>query len=191
MATAPAAPTPVPAPTRDPDPGQANSKQPCPTCPPLPTPTATPAIGGRYKPIAFGETFQLNKDEAKVFTLTLTESLRGEEAWQRILEANQFNDPPLDGTEYLLIFAQVDYLRGPSTQVLALDEWDFRLVTRNQVLKPVSVVVPEPAFEFEFFPEASGGGWMAWPVSVEDAAPLLAYGLDYDGSGGTFFAATP
>lgn len=182
--------TPIPAATRDRDLSRSNSKRPCPTCPPPPTPTATPAIGGRSKPIPFGETFQLVADEAKVFTLTLVESVRGEEAWQRILEANQFNEPPPEGMEYLLIYAQVDYVRGPANQVLQLDEWDFRIVSQGQVRKPLSVVEPEPVFELELFPNASSGGWMVWTVVLDDDAPLLAYGLDYKGRDGTFFVAT-
>lgn len=171
--------------------GRPNSKQPCPTCPPLPTPTATPAIGDRSHPIPFGETFQLVAEEGPVFTLTLTESLRGEEAWQRVLDANQFNEPPREGVEYLLILAQVAYPRGLSGQMLPLDSWDFRIVTRNQVLEPPTIVAPEPAFKFRFFPGASGEGWMVWPVFAGDEAPLLVYGLKYDGSGGTYFVAAP
>ncbi len=189
MTVTPSATMSVPVATRDLS--RPNSKQPCPTCPPQPTATATPAIGGRYKPIPFGETFQLVADEAKVFTLTLTKALRGPEAWLRIRDTNQFNDPPPAGMEYLLVYAEVDYVRGPANQALQLDDWDFRLVAQNRIFKPVAVVVPEPAFELEFFPGASGGGWMVWTVPVEDNSPLLAYGLDYDGSGGTYFLAVP
>jgi hypothetical protein len=64
-------------------------------------------------------------------------------------------------------------------------------VSQNQVLQPPSLVEPQPAFEIEFFPGARGGGWMAWAIHEDDPAPLLVYGLEYDGSGGTFFAAVP
>jgi len=96
--------------------------------------------------------------------LSLNESYRGEEAWSRILEANQFNDPPPEGMEYLLVYAHVDYLPGVSDEALLLDEWDFRIVSQNQILKPTSVVEPDPIFDLEFFPGASDGGWMALTV---------------------------
>jgi hypothetical protein len=163
----------------------------CPTLPPEPTPTTTPSIGNRSEPVPFGDTFGFLEKEDHVFLLTVVESYRGEEAWARLLAANQFNEPPPEGMEYLLIYARVDYLPGVSDEALRLDQWDFRIVSQNQVLKPPTVVEPEPAFELEFFPGASGGGWMAWTVFVGDEAPLLVYGLDSDGSGGAYFAATP
>jgi hypothetical protein len=123
--------------------------------------------------------------------LTLKESYRGEEAWDRILEANQFNEPPPESMEYLLLYAHVDYLPGASDEALQLDQWDFRIVSLNQILKPPSVVEPEPMLDLEFFPGASGGGWMAWFVYEEDESPLLVVGMEYDGSGGIFFATTP
>jgi hypothetical protein len=126
-----------------------------------------------------------------VFVFTLTEAYRGEEAWQRIVAANQFNDPPPAGMEYLLLYAEVEYVEGPGDETLRLDAWAFRLVTDNQVLTPPAVVDPEPAFEFEFFPGGAAGGWMSWTVYEDDAAPLLGYGLEYDGSGGTYFVAGP
>jgi hypothetical protein len=164
---------------------------PCPTCPPTPTPTATPAIGHRVQPIPFGQPFELSLAEGRRFSLAVTGAYRGEEAWRRILEANQFNDPPPGGMDYLLLYVQVDYHRGPADKALTLDQWDFRIVSDNQILKPTAVVEPEPAFEVAFFPGASGGGWMAWTIFQGDATPLLALGLDYDGSGGTYFAAAP
>lgn len=177
----------TPRPTATPCPTQA----PCPTCPPLPTPTPTPTIGDRAEPIPFEVTFFLFQEEDKAFSLTLSESYRGEEAWARIIEANQFNDPPPAGMEYLLLYAAVDYDLGPADKALNLDDWDFRIVSRDQILKPTAVVVPEPAFELSFFPGASGGGWMAWTVFEGDPAPLLAYGMAYDGSGGVYFATQP
>ena len=164
---------------------------PCPTLPPEPTPTAPPSISSRSEPVPFGDTFGFLEKEDHVFLLTVVESYRGEEAWARLLEANRFNEPPAEGMEYLLLYAHVDYLPGVSDQTLRLDQWDLRIVSQNQVLKPPAIVEPDPAFDLEFFPGASGGGWMAWTVFVGDEVPLLVYGLDYDGTGGAYFAATP
>jgi len=163
---------------------------PPPTVTSLPTSTPTPGPGDRRQPIAFGQAWQL-EEEGKVFRLAAREAVRGEEAWQRLLEANRYNDPPQPGMEYLLLYVEVEYLSGPVHGTLRLDAWSFRLVSEEQVLKPPALVEPPPAFEIEFFPGAEGGGWMAWAMNEGDPAPLLAYGLEYDGSGGVFFAALP
>jgi len=121
--------------------------------------------------------------ETKHFTLTIAEVHRGKAAWDKIIAANQFNDPPAAGMEYLLLSVKVDYVEGPADEALTLDQWDFRIVSKGQILEPVAVVEPEPEFDVSFFPGASGGGWMAWPVYVDDPDPLLAIGLDYAGRG--------
>ena len=163
---------------------------PTPTARPLPTSTPAPGPGDRRQPVPFGQAFRL-EDGDKAFSLAVREALRGEEAWQRLLEANQFNEPPPPGMEYLLLYVAADYVSGPVHETLRLDPWRFRLVSQNQVLKPPSLVEPEPAFELEFFPGATGGGWMAWSMYEGDRAPLLVYDLAHDGSGGCFFMALP
>lgn len=165
--------------------------RPSPTPTPIPTSTPTPGPGDRRQPIPFGQPFQLQEEGGKTFSLAVRQAVRGEEAWQRLIEANQFNEPPLPGMEYLLLYVHVEYLSGPVHGTLGLDPWSFRLVSNNQVLEPPSLVEPQPAFEVEFFPGAAGGGWMAWAVYEGDPAPLLVYNLEYDGSGGHFFAAAP
>lgn len=179
-------PTAVPAPTMVPT----ATPLPRPTFTPLPSVTPTAGPGDRRQPIPFGQPWQL-EEEGKAFRLAVQEAVRGEEAWQRLLEANRYNEPPQPGMEYLLLYVGVQYLSGPVHGTLRLDAWSFRLVSEEQVLKPPALVEPQPAFEIEFFPGAEGGGWMAWAVHEGEPAPLLAYGLEYDGSGGTFFAAVP
>ncbi|MBN1660196.1 MAG: hypothetical protein JXA93_17480 [Anaerolineae bacterium] len=177
----------------EPVPGARNAtprptRTPQPTRTPSPTATPPPRPGDRVMPIPFGQTVQVTKEGDKVLTLTLTEVYRGRAAWDRVVAANQYNDPPPAAMEYLVVYAQVDYLAGPGDHTLRLSDGDFRVVTKNQVLRPIAVVEPAPAFDLEFFPGATGGGWMVWAVYEGDPAPLLAYGLAYDGSGGTYLA---
>jgi hypothetical protein len=164
---------------------------PCPTLLPSPTPKPTSTIANRAQPVPFGEPFDLIKGGDKVFSLTVTQAYRGEDAWERIFEINQFNDPPLEGMEYVLLYVEVDYQEGPAGESLQLDEWDFRIFSQNHIFKPEAIVGPEPEFGVELFPPAKGGGWMTWAVFVEDENPLLVIGMESDGSGGFFFSATP
>jgi hypothetical protein len=162
-----------------------------PTNTPRPTNTLIPEPGTRSQPVSFGEQFGLVMGGDKRFYLSLTEVHRGEEAWTKINKANRFNDPPPEGMEYLLLYAQVEYLEGPSDEALQLNQWDCRIVSEGQIVEPESVVEPEPEFDISFFPGAVGGGWMAWTIFEDDEYPLLAVGMDYDGSGGFYFEALP
>ena len=86
-----------------------------------------------------------------LFYFTLTKSFTGDKAWNRIKEANMFNDPPPEGMEYLLLYAEVDYFEGPSDEALQLSQWDFRIVSDGQIIDPESIVEPDPAFDINFF----------------------------------------
>ena len=149
------------------------------------------ASGQRDDPVPFGEKLGLVLGSDKKFYLTITEAYQGEEAWSRILDANRFNDPPLDGMEYLLLYVQIDYAEGPSDEPLQLDLWDFNVVSKGQIIEVESIVPPEPEFDISFFPGASGGGWMAWPMIEGDEVPMLVAGMKRDGTGGFYFEALP
>jgi hypothetical protein len=164
---------------------------PCPTCPPPAAPTATARPSNRAAPIAFDQPFEMTTEAGGTFVLAVTEAYRGQAAWERIVAANQFNEPPPEGMDYLLVYATVDYVSGPESEALVLDQWSWRVVTHNEIHRPPSVVEPAPAFDLAFFPGASGGGWMSWLVYEDDRAPLLVIGLAYDGSSGVYFATGP
>ena len=159
-----------------------------------PRPTATPEapeVGSRANPVPFSEPFGLVMGQTKQFTLSVTRAHRGDEAWSRILEANQFNDPPLEGMEYILLYVEVDYTEGPADEPLQLDTYDFDVVSKGQVIESVSVVEPDPEFSISFFPAAARGGWFAWPCFVDAPGPLLVIGMDLLGRRGFYFAPPP
>jgi hypothetical protein len=188
-----ATPTATNTPTNTPEPTNTSTptRTPRPTNTPRPTATPTPRVGQRSNPVPFGESLDLVMNDEMEFTLSLTKVHRGEQAWNKIKKANRYNDPPPEGMEYLLVRAMVDYTEGPSDEALRLNQWDFRIISQGQIIEPEAIVDPEPEFDIEFFPGASGDGWMTWPIVEGDEEPLLVIGMDYDGSGGFFFEAWP
>jgi hypothetical protein len=160
--------------------------------PVTPTPTSTPTgfTGSLEYPVPFGQGRQVIVEEDKTIEIVLREAYRGEEAWSRILEANQFNDPPPKGQEYLLIWAEVAYIEGPPGEMLSMGEWNFRMISKGNVQTPPAIVDPEPRFQLVLLPGTTlGGGWMTWLIHEDDPAPLLVIGIDYQGQGGIFFMA--
>lgn len=129
-----------------------------PTATPEPEPTATPgAVGsGRSNPLPLGETGETDEWEVQVL-----EVVRGEEAFHRLVEANQFNDPPLEGYEYVLVNLRVKYV-GDSNEAQNVDRTWFRSTgdARVKHARP-SVVQPEPELNASLFPDAEASGWVA------------------------------
>lgn len=161
-----------------------------PTPKPTPKPTATPEVklGSMKMPVPMGESFGLVMGKTKKFNMAIIEVLRGDEAWQVIYARNQFNDPPTEGQEYVLLRIEIDYYEGPSGEVLELDKFDLEIVSNGQVMESPSVVEPDPEFDLALFPGAKADGWVSKLVHIDDPAPLLAIGMDSHGQGGFFFA---
>ena len=51
-----------------------------------------------------------------------------------------------------------------------------------------SVVDPDPVFSGDAFSGGSVTGWFVVEVSIDDYNPTLAFGQDYNGSGGIWFS---
>jgi len=147
---------------------------------PAPTATATPEspIEGSYEnPYPFGVASPLNvNDGEKNFLLTVKETIRGDEAMQRILAANQFNETPPDNSEFVLILIHIEYTDG--TDALEIDKYNLSIVTNGQIINYLdtsgySPCCIDPDFDLAFFPGGEGEGWVALPVAVDDPSPLL------------------
>lgn len=170
------------------------TRTPRPSPTPRPTATAVPSMGTRSEPYRLGQTAVLTQAGTIEFEATLVEVIRGQEAWERVLSANMFNEAAPAGSEYLIALVSVVYT-GADTGVLDLGEADWSLISEGRISKyfdlPVNVCCMEPAFDMQLFSGGSGEGWLAWIVPIGEAEPLLAIGLDPDGSGGIFFSTLP
>ena len=124
-----------------------------------------------------------------VVNATVRMVIRGEDAWAIIEEANMFNDPPHEGSEYIL--ALIDFgFESSSVDDVQYDvsSWDFTSVSSPGVDQEISFVLdPEPILSGELYAGASLQGWASYEVPIGDPAPLLAFGRDFDGLGGMWF----
>jgi hypothetical protein len=130
---------------------------------------AAPLGADPREPAAIGEMVTTED-----FQVTLREVLRGDAAYQRLLEANRYNDPPGEGAEYLLALVEVRSIATKDETVLVSDS-DFYSVrgdadnVEGSAMRYASVVEPEPALSFYLYPGGSAGGWVA--VEVPKGAP--------------------
>lgn len=59
----------------------------------------------RSSPAPFGETITTED-----WQIAITEAVRGNDAWTMVQDANQFNDPPKEGMEYIAVKVRVRYI---------------------------------------------------------------------------------
>lgn len=166
--------------------------KPTPTVAPQPTARPTPAVGfSRSRPAPIGAGIRAvykEKDGDRAVVITVKEALRGAEAWNRIRSANSFNDAPYTGHEYILAKIQFKYESGPADLMYDLDDRLFAAVSaQGKLYEMPSLVLPKPSIETKLYPGASHEGWAALMVTADDPAPVMAFGLSRDGSGGLWF----
>ncbi len=117
------------------------------------------------------------------------ETIRGEAAWTKIKEANMFNREAPAGYEYIL--AKIAYSVNDTKSDFAVNVSEYNFVafsSNNEEMDRASVVDPEPVLDGKLYKGGNTEGWISVLVKTDDANPKLAYGLDYNGTGGIWFA---
>lgn len=121
--------------------------------------------------------------------IRIMETIRGDKAWEMIKAANMFNDEPQEGYEYVLIKAAVSVLSVQNDNAFNVSEYKFAAFSSNNEEMPTrSTVAPKPRLQGKLYAGGNTEGWFSVLVKKDDPSPKLAYGLDYKGSGGIWFA---
>lgn len=188
VACAPAA-TPTPTPTAIPP-------SPTPTWTPTATPTPAPCLGIRDNPCQLKEEASVyDYDYGALLTVSITQVVRGDKAWQMIQEANVSNEPPSAGKEYLVAYVVAKYHEGPGAQTYGINTFEFNYLDERSWLLPVADTVIEPELRLsDALPVYEGGvmkGWLAFEVPEGDANLMVAFGLDRLGLGAVWFRLCP
>lgn len=133
------------------------------------------------------ESEYLNNDHT--ITMRVIETVRGEAAWNMIKGANTFNEKPEEGYEYVLakIAVTAQYIENDGAYELNSYKFDA-FSSNNEEMPYCSVVEPEPNFTGKIYAGGNAEGWVSFLVRKDDLNPKIAYGLDYNGMGGIWFA---
>ena len=105
----------------------------------------------------------------------ILDMISGEDAWQMVFEANQFNDPPEQGMRYLIIRVQVGYIGLDEQGETIRDDAFFITTPSGMLYEPVSVVSPEPELFFELFPGGVVEGLVVFLVPVAEEGMALLF----------------
>ncbi len=168
--------------------------EPLPTYTPFPTPTAlptatippTPSAGTRQNPAKIGDSLPLDYANAR-YVITVTQAISGEEAWKRIKAANMFNNPPIDGYEYVLFYVVAKIVDGPQNEAIGVGERMINMVdATGQIWSLGGVVNPQPEFGGKGFVGAVIEGWSC-TIRPIGTTVYLVFGMDDKGKGGIWF----
>jgi len=147
---------------------------------------ANPAPLYTLQTIAVKDIFDNYKAEIKVLGI-----LRGQQAWEKIYAAYQYNDPPAEGYEYLLAkiyFKLNDIEEGKAFDLNGIVH--IKLVSSVGKEYDLSwISAPEPSLNAKLYKDASNEGYAVYLVKKDDLKPKLTFGRKYDGSGGIWFKA--
>ncbi len=116
--------------------------------------------------------------------LSIVEVVRGDGAWKMIQEANQFNEPPLEGFEYIAVKVHVRYI-GTEDKAEFIDGSFFKSTGSAGVLYDAPTVVdPSPQLDISLYPGGEYEGWIVVQASQGETNMSLVFEPLFDFSGG-------
>ena len=121
-------------------------------------------------------------------SLRIMEVVRGDEAMEMLKKANQFNSEPKDSNyEYVLAKIAVSAVSVANDGAYTASEYSFKsFSSKNEEVSNRSAVIDSP-LEGKIYAGGSTEGWISVLVKKDDKEPKLAYGINYDGTGGAWF----
>lgn len=132
--------------------------------------------------------------EDKIITenweISVIDVVRGDDAWAMVLEANQFNDPPEEGMEYIAIKLHVRNI-GTKDEAENIDISSFNTTGDAGVLyDPAYAVAPDPRLDAYLFPGGELEGWIVVQVAKDETGILLVFDpiWDFGGSNKRFIS---
>lgn len=118
------------------------------------------------------------------WVVSVLDVVRGDEAWDMVEKANQFNDAPKQGTEYVAVKVHVQYI-GTEDKTVQIGQGSFRSTgSANVVYDPPSVVSPEPRLEATLYPGGEFEGWIVVQAGQNEGNLTLVFDPLFDFSGG-------
>jgi len=129
------------------------------------------------QPVPFGQTAT-----GEDWQLIVLDVRTGEDAWQQVLEENQFNDPPEDGMEYITVKLRARYI-GLNEEGENIDDYSFFVRTNSGIeFDAPSVVEPEPTLDYHIYPGGEAEGWIVLTVPEKTKNLTMFFSPDSSGA---------
>lgn len=129
------------------------------------------------QPVPFGQTAT-----GEDWQLMVLDVVKGDHAWEQILETNQFNDPPEAGMEYIMVKLNARYI-GLNDEGDDISYSPFSIFANSgNEFKHASVVEPEPDLDYNLYPGGEADGWIVLAVPEKAKNLLLFFSPDSSGA---------
>jgi hypothetical protein len=146
---------------------------------------SNPAPIGTIQTVKFDS--MLSKFTANV---TVKEVARGAAADSLIEKESMLNGDPGAGFEYLLVKINFTLTGAPEGKKYDLSGYSFDLISsKGKSYSEDLLIAPDPTLSSELYKNASTEGYVLYKVAIDDKAPKIAFGRNYDGTGGIWFKA--
>jgi hypothetical protein len=143
------------------------------------------AVGTRSNPIKFNEvatvetvTYDTNYNELPTtIELSVSSIIRGEEAYKKLLEMNQFNEAAPEGYEWVLALTKVKVTASETQDYPFTITWtDFSILSQSgDQYSGDTYASTEPMFDFEMYEGNEKEGYIAGLVKIGEA-PQMKFG---------------
>lgn len=122
-------------------------------------------------------------------SVRVMEAVRGDEAIKALKAKHKVYPDPEEGYEYINIKIAFSVLSTKTDTSVKPAHYDFDLFSSNNEQSPENYYTSiDPCLEGSLYAGGNTEGWITLLVKKDDANPKLAYGLDYNGAGGIWFA---
>lgn len=156
------------------------------------TPSAETGTYSRTNPAPIGTAQTIHVEDSVsgdyTATITVTEVIRGDKAWEMLEEENMFNSAAPDGMEYVLAKVKVTVDKTEKERSVDFSTPYFTCFSSNnkEYTKSSFAVTPSP-LSGSIYAGGTSEGYIDFLVDKSDTAPKIVYGIDYAGRGGIWF----
>lgn len=113
--------------------------------------------------------------------VTVLEVVRGADAWSMVQEANRFNDPPLEGMEYIAVRIRARYISTVDEAAPVDDLFYFKSTGDAGVLYDLpGVIEPSPALDARLFPGGQYEGWVILQAGQGESGMMAVFAPLFD-----------
>lgn len=151
-----------------------------------PAPLNTVQTYSRVTDNSIFDTSSINPDYSA--TIRIVETIRGDKAWNKIKAANMFNEKPAEGYEYILAKVAFSLLSVQTDASIKAYSGNFDFYSSKNEEYDTAYVVIENELSTDLYAGGTAEGYIVGMVKKDDPAPKVAYGLNYNGTGGIWFS---